>query len=125
MLANTWAELPQKQISTIAVNGNMIVTHIQFNMMDGCFSNGLTIKVTTEGNERVTFQPSTRPPILELLEVKHELDLGRCTITIQNLQALTEDANLILIATQAPSETITIHLGQPLIAKARLASNNL
>lgn len=125
MLASTWAELPQKQISTIAVNGNMIVTHIQFNMMDSCFSNGLTIKVTTEGNERVTFQPSIHPPILELLEVKHELDLGRCTIAIQNLQALTEDANLLLIANQAPSETITVHLGQPLIAKARLASNNL
>ena len=92
--------------------------------MDGCFSNGLRIEVVTDSTERVTFQPVVRPSVLDILELKHELDLKKCTITIQNLQALQEDANLFLTAIEVPSETITVHIGQPLIAKARISSNN-
>lgn len=124
ILASTWAELPEKQIATIHLNGNEITAHIHFNLMDGCFSNGLRIEVVTDSTERVTFQPVVRPSVLDILELKHELDLKKCTITIQNLQALQEDANLFLTAIEVPSETITVHIGQPLIAKARISSNN-
>ncbi|XP_046443620.1 mucosa-associated lymphoid tissue lymphoma translocation protein 1-like isoform X3 [Daphnia pulex] len=123
MLAISWKELPQKQIATIQTNGWVIHIYIQFGMMDDCFSNGLKIELTTEGYDKITFQPSIHPPVLELLEVKHQMDLKKCTITLHKLQALMEDASLVLRIAEFPNERILVHLGQPLIAVARLSAN--
>ena len=127
MLARSWKELPQKQIATVQANGCTIFIYIQFGMMDDCFSNGLRIELTTErtteGYDTITFQPSIHPPILGLLEVNHQLDLKKCTITLQRLQALAEDASLILRIAEFPTERILVHLGQPLISVARLTTN--
>jgi hypothetical protein len=123
MLARSWKELPQKQIATVQANGCTIIIYIQFGMMDDCFSNGLRIELTTEGYDTITFQPSIHPPILGLLEVKHQLDLKKCTITLQRLQALVEDASLLLRIAEFPTERILVHLGQPLISVARLSTN--
>lgn len=125
MLARSWSELPQKQIATVQINGNTVVIYVHFGLLDDCFSNGLKIELTTESYQTITFQPFIHPPTLEMLEVKHELDLRKCTITIHKLQTLMEDANLFLRITECPTEQIVIHLGQPLISKARLSINSL
>lgn len=93
--------------------------------MDDCFSNGLKIELTVEGYEMITFKPFIYPSTLEILEVKHELDLRKCTITIHKLQTVKEDASIFLQVVECPNEQIVVHLGQPLIAKARLSTNSL
>lgn len=99
--------------------------------MDGCFSNGLRIKVLIESNEQVTLQPKIRPNLLEPIEISHNSAKKICIIAVYRLQLLMEDAVLFLELTGVTKfpekpikEVVKINLGQPLIAKARLAFNN-
>ncbi|KZS03066.1 Uncharacterized protein APZ42_034306 [Daphnia magna] len=125
MLAKSWLELPKKQIATVHINCNTVFIYVNFGLMDDCFSNGLKIELTVEGYEMITFKPFIYPSTLEILEVKHELDLRKCTITIHKLQTVKEDASIFLQVVECPNEQIVVHLGQPLIAKARLSTNSL
>lgn len=126
-MAKIWKELPEEQICSVTVNNNVVVFHVRFGLMDDCFSNGLAVILTIQGNERVTFKPLVHPPTLELSDFSQDWAKGKCTITItiHKLQTLTEDATFFLEVVESPGKIIKVPLGQPLIAKAHLVINTL
>jgi hypothetical protein len=83
---------------------------------------GLKIELTTfTTKSHSTIYSSSSSSSLELLVVKHQMDWKKCTITLHKLQALMEDASLVLRIAEFPNERILVHLRQPLIAVARLS----
>lgn len=126
MMADTWKILPQNYEIAVQVEDNPVVIRVNFSMMDECFSNGLRVELTTDGvDEQVLnfHSPSIYPATLEWLE-SHGRNSGNYVITIHKLQSLTEDAILVLKLPESDSGTVQINIGQPLIAKARLAMNH-
>lgn len=124
MMASKWRVLPQNQQITVEVNNQPVVIHVQFSMMDDCFSNGLRVELVTEPCEQVSFHSASIFPSTLELEFSCGWNSGNCVITIHKLHSLTEDASLFLNIPESVGGTVQINLGQPLIAKARLAINN-